>query len=394
MNTGRTVFAQLVDFFPKKEFDKIVYKYNGNYRSKTFTSWDHFLCLIYAQTTYRESLRDIEACINSCPDKLYHMGIKGNITRTNLARANESRNWRIFEEYTHLLIKQTLNSLRNEDKIYKELNNTLYALDSSTIDLCLSLFPWAQHRKHKSAIKINTLLDIRTLLPRFINITSGAVHDFESMDLINYEPMAIYIMDKAYTDFERLNNLDNHNAFFITRAKRNLAFNRLYSNQVNKNDNIFFDQIIKLTGPLTSNFYKKKLRRIKYFDVDNNRTFVFLTNNHSLPALTVAKLYKERWKIELFFKWIKQHLRIKAFYGLSENAIKIQIWTAIAVYVMMLTIKKSLRIEMSIYTILQILSVNTFNKVLLNNIFKKLESKIEEPTQTKQLFLFGIGTGQ
>ena len=394
MNIGRTIFSQVIDYFPKKEFDKLVKKYNSNYRSRKFSSWDQFLCLVYAQTTYRESLRDIEVCLNSSPDKLYHMGIKGNITRTNLARANENRNWKIFEEYTHFLIKRTLSLLSNDDKILKELDNALYALDSTTIDLCLSLFPWAQHRKHKSAIKIHTLLDIRTSLPRFINITSGSVHDLQSMDLINFEPMAIYIMDKAYTDFERLNNLNNHNAYFITRAKRNLSFNRIYSNEINKNDNIFYDQIIKLTGPVTSNLYTNKLRRIKYFDVDNKRTFVFLTNNLVLPALTVAKLYKERWKIELFFKWIKQHLRIKAFYGLSENAIKTQIWTAIAVYVTMLTIKKSLKIEMSIYTILQILSVNTFNKVMLNDIFNKSNCRNEYPAQNKQLFLFELGTGQ
>ena len=316
------------------------------------------------------------------------MGIKGHISRTNLSRANENRDWRIFEQFAHHLIKQTMNLLNNEEHIYKELDNALYALDSTTIDLCLALFPWAQHRKNKSAVKIHTLLDIRTSLPRFINITSGAVHDINSLDLIEFEPMAIYIMDKAYIDFERLNKLNAHNAFFVTRAKENLAYRRIYSNKINKNESILLDQTIKLTGPLSSKYYKDKLRRVKYYDKENNRKFTFLTNNHSLPAITIAKLYKERWKIELFFKWIKQHLRIKSFYGLSENAIKIQIWSAIAMYVITIIIKKSLKLQEEIYTILQVLSVNSFSKVLLKELFKNSSITNSTDDKTKQLFLF------
>jgi hypothetical protein len=388
MNSGKTVFSQIVDYYPKKYFDKLVIQYNGNYRARTFSCWDQFLCLTFAQLTYRESLRDIEACLKSNSAKLYHMGIKGHISRTNLSRANENRDWRIFEQFAHRLIKQTMNLLNSEEHIYIDLDNALYALDSTTIDLCLALFPWAQHRKNKSAVKIHTLLDIRTSLPRFINITSGAIHDINSLDLIEFEPMAIYIMDKAYIDFERLNKLNRHNAFFVTRAKENLAYRRIYSNKIDKNGNILFDQTIKLTGPLSSKYYKDKLRRVKYYDKENDRKFTFLTNNHSLPAITIAKLYKERWKIELFFKWIKQHLRIKSFYGLSENAIKIQIWSAIAMYVITITIKKSLKLQEEIYTILQILSVNSFNKVLLKELFKNSIITNSTDDKTKQLFLF------
>jgi len=388
MNSGKTVFSQIVDYYPKKYFDKLVIQYNGNYRARTFSCWDQFLCLTFAQLTYRESLRDIEACLKSNSAKLYHMGIKGHISRTNLSRANENRDWRIFEQFAHRLIKQTMNLLNSEEHIYIDLDNALYALDSTTIDLCLALFPWAHHRKNKSAVKIHTLLDIRTSLPRFINITSGAIHDINSLDLIEFEPMAIYIMDKAYIDFERLNKLNRHNAFFVTRAKENLAYRRIYSNKIDKNENILFDQTIKLTGPLSSKYYKDKLRRVKYYDKENDRKFTFLTNNHSLPAITIAKLYKERWKIELFFKWIKQHLRIKSFYGLSENAIKIQIWSAIAMYVITITIKKSLKLQEEIYTILQILSVNSFNKVLLKELFKNSIITNSTDAKTKQLFLF------
>ncbi len=388
MNSGKTVFSQIVNYFPKKYFDKLVLQYNGNHRVRTFSCWDQFLCLIFAQLTYRESLRDIEACLRSNPEKLYHIGIKGKVSRTNLSRANENRNWRIFEKFAHHLISQALNLFKNEDLIYKDLDNALYALDSTTIDLCLTLFPWAQFRKNKSAVKLHTLLDLRTSLPRFINITSGSVHDIKSLDVITFEPMAIYVMDKAYIDFERLNNLDKHNAFFITRAKNNLAFRRLHSNKINKNENILCDQTIKLTGPVSSKLYPVKLRRIKFYDEENDRIFTFITNNHSLSALTITKLYKDRWKIELFFKWIKQHLRIKSFYGVSENAIKIQIWSAIAMYVTTIILKKNLKLEEEIYTILQILSVNSFNKVLLKELFKKLEHTKSIDDRTKQLFLF------
>jgi hypothetical protein len=390
MNSGKTVFSQLMDFIPKTYFDKLVLSYKGNYRARSFSCWDQFLCLSFAQLTYRESLRDIEACLRSNSEKLFHMGIKGNISRTNLARANETRDWRIFENFTHHLIGQALKLFNKDELIYKELDNALYALDATTIDLCLTLFPWAQFRKHKSAIKLHTLLDLRTSLPRFINVTSGSVHDVKSLELLTFEPMAIYVMDKAYTDFKRLNNLSQHKAFFITRAKNNLTFRRIYSNDGEQNDNIICDQTIKLIGPLTSTLYPDKLRRIKFFDKENDRTFIFITNNFSLPSLTIALLYKERWKIELFFKWIKQHLRIKSFYGTSINAIRIQIWTAISIYVLIIIIKEKLSIQQDLYIILQILSVNIFNKILLKELFKKSNNLISADPSDKQLLLFNF----
>jgi len=390
MNSGKTVFSQLMNFIPKTYFDKLVLSFKGNYRVRTFSCWDQFLCLSFAQLTYRESLRDIEACLRSNSEKLYHMGIKGYVSRTNLARANETRDWRIFEKFTHHLINQALKLFNKDELIYKELDNALYALDATTIDLCLTLFPWAKFRKHKSAIKLHTLLDLRTSLPLFINVTSGSVHDVNSLELITFVPMAIYVMDKAYIDFERLYNLDQHKAFFITRAKSNLSFRRIYSNASQRKDNIICDQTIKLIGPLTSTLYPDKIRRIKYFDKENDRTFIFLTNNFSLPSLTIALLYKERWKIELFFKWIKQHLRIKSFYGTSVNEIRIQIWTAIAMYVLIIIIKEKLHLQQDLYIILQILSVNIFDKILLKELFKKSNNLISTDPLDNQLLLFNF----
>lgn len=388
MNLGKTVFSQITDFIPKQYFDKFVNDFNGNNRVRTFSCWDQFLCLCFAQLTYRESLRDIEACLKSNPAKLYHMGIKGKISRSNLSRANEKRDWRIFESFAHHLIGIALNLFDKNDLIYKELNNELYALDSTTIDLCLTLFPWAKFRKNKSAVKLHTLLDIRRRLPRYINITSGDVHDIMSLDLIEFESDAIYIMDKGYYDFKRLYNLHKHNSFFVIRAKNNLAFKRIYSNKCKKEDGILCDQIIRLTGTKSSEHYPEKLRRIKYFDKENNRTFIFITNNFTLTALTIAKLYKDRWKVELFFKWIKQNLRIKSFYGDNENAVKIQIWTAIATYVLTVIIKAKLKINEELYIILQIFSINIFNKVMLKELFSESDDMETNEPETKQLFLF------
>ena len=390
MNLGKTVFSQITDFIPKPYFDKFVNDFNGNNRVRTFSCWDQFLCLCFAQLTYRESLRDIEACLKSNPAKLYHMGIKGNISRSNLSRANEKRDWRIFECLAHHLIGIALNLFDKDDLIYKELNNELYALDSTTIDLCLTLFPWAKFRKNKSAVKLHTLLDIRRRLPRYINITSGDVHDIISLDLIEFEPDAIYIMDKGYYDFKRLYNLHKHNSFFVIRAKNNLAFKRIYSNKCKKEDGILCDQIIRLTGTKSSEHYPEKLRRIKYFDKENNRAFIFITNNFTLSALTIAKLYKDRWKVELFFKWIKQNLRIKSFYGDNENAVKIQIWTAIATYVLTVIIKAKLKINEELYIILQIFSINIFNKVMLKELFSESDDMETNEPETKQLFLFNF----
>lgn len=388
MNQGKTIFSQIMSFIPKNIFDDLVSEYKGNYRYRTFSCWDQFLCLAFAQLTFRESLRDIEACLRSNSEKLYHMGIKGNISRTNLSRANETRDWRIFARLAHCLINEALSLYAKDDLIYKELDNALYALDSSTIDLCLSLFPWAKFRKHKAAVKLHTLLDIRTSIPTFIYITPGNVHDVNILDLISVEPSAIYVMDKGYVDFKRLFLLNNNNAFFITRAKDNLLSQRLYSHDVTGFENIKYDQTVKLTGIKTSVLYPSHIRKIKFVDKENNTELIFLTNNFSLPALTIAKLYKDRWKIELFFKWIKQHLRIKAFYGTSENAVKTQIWIAISVYVLVAIIKRKLELSESLYTILQIFSINLFNKVFINQLLNRNENLNQNYYPDNQLFLF------
>ena len=390
MNVGKTIFSQLMNFIPKAYFDKMVLHYNGNYRSRTFTCWDQFLSMAFAQLTYRESLRDIQACLRSNVNKLYHMGIKGNISRTNIARANETKDYRIFESLALKLIEYAQSLYNKSDLIYTDLKNALYALDSTVIDLSLTLFPWAQHRRNKSAVRVNTLLDIRTSLPSFINISSGGIHEINSLDLIEIEPLAIYIMDKGFMDFERFNKLNLLNAYFIIRARSNQTYNRIYSLPVSGQENVKSDQIIKMTGPKTSVYYPEKLRRIRYYDKENNRYLTFITNNFNLTSKTISDLYKERWKIELFFKWIKQHLRIKTFYGRSQNAIKTQIWIAISIYTLVIIIKKKLLLKENIYTILQVLSVNIFSKQLLNELFKNNIPRNITRVNNKQLFLFNF----
>lgn len=388
MNEGKTIFSQIMNFVPKNIFDKHVKEFKGNYRCRTFSSWDQFLCLSFAQLTYRESLRDIEVCLKTNSEKLYHMGIKGNVARTNISRANKIRDWRIFAQLARHLINEALALYTKDDLIYKELDNTLYALDSTTIDLCLSLFPWAKFRKNKSAVKIHTLLEIRTSIPTFIHVTSGRVHDVNILDLIPVEPLAIYIMDKGYIDFERLFELNNKNAFFITRAKKNLKSKRIYSHDVHKFSNIKYDQTVKLTGLKTSTLYPKHIRQIKCIDEDNDKELIFLTNNFSLTSEIISNLYKDRWKIELFFKWIKQHLRIKSFYGTTENSVKTQIWIAISIYVLIAIIKKKLKIAESLYTILQILSINIFSKNYINQLLKFNPNIFETTPDSNQLVLF------
>ena len=388
MNQGKTIFSQIMDYAPKNIFDQLVSEYKGNYRFRTFSCWDQLLSLAFAQLTFRESLRDIETCLRSNSEKLYHMGIKGNISRTNLSRANETRDWKIFARFANHLIREALSLYTKDELIYKELDNSLYALDSTTIDLCMSLFPWAKFRKNKSAIKLHTLLDIRTSIPTFIHVTSGKVHDVNILDLISIETSAFYIIDKGYIDFERLFTLKNKNAFFVTRAKNNLACKRIYSHDVSKYENIKYDQTVKLTGVKTSTLYPEQIRRIKFIDKESDKELVFLTNNFSLDADMIARLYKDRWKIELFFKWIKQHLRIKSFYGTSENAVKIQIYSAISVYVIIAIIKKKLNIAESLYTILQILSINIFSKVFINQLLNKNCKLKENYSSRNQLFLF------
>ena len=361
MNSGKTVFAQLMHFYPYYEFQKCIARYNGNYKVINFTCLDQFHCMAFAQLTYRESLRDIEACLRVAKSKLYHMGIQSTVSRNTLAHANEIRDWRIYADFAQVLIK-TARELYANDDFGLELKQTVYAFDSTTIDLCLALFPWAKFRKTKAAVKLHTLLDLRGNIPVVISITNGKINDVNALDDLIFELGAIYIFDRGYVDFARLYRIHQSFAFFVTRAKSNFVFKRLYSQPVDKSTGVRSDQIIMVTGFYTLKDYPEKLRRIRYYDVETKKRFVFLTNNFTLPAIVIAKLYKCRWQVELFFKWIKQHLRIKAFYGTSENAVKTQVWIAISVYVLVAIVKKKLKLDRSLYTILQILSVTQFEK--------------------------------
>ena len=386
MNLGKTIFSQLMDFIPPYEFQKCVDRYSGNYKVKTFSCWDQYLCMAFAQLTYRESLRDIQVCLRAAHTKLYHMGIRGNVSRNTLANANQVRDWRIYADFAQGLIT-TARSLYAKDDFGLQLEQTVYALDATTIDLCLSLFPWAKFRKSKGAVKMHMLLDLRGNIPTTIIITNGKVHEVHALDRIVIEAGAIYIMDRGYLDFERLYTIQQCSAFFVTRAKSNFDFKRLYSQPVDKLTGVQCDQIILLNGFYARKDYPDKLRRIRYFDAENNKRLVFLTNNFALPAITIAELYRNRWQIELFFKWIKQHLRIKAFYGTSENAVKTQIWIAISVYVLVAIVKKRLKLEQSLYTILQVLSVTLFEKTAIYQALATFNYKEEEETQCKQLYL-------
>jgi hypothetical protein len=389
MNTGRTIFSQIMDFLPLHEFRKCVKRYRGNYKVKSFSCLDQFLCMAFAQLTYRESLRDIEACLRSMQNKLYHMGIRGGVSRNNLANANETRDWRIYADFAQVLIHQA-RSLYADDDFGVELDQTVYALDTTTIDLCLSLFPWARFQKRKAGIKLHTALDLRGSIPIFIKITDARVYDLCILDELIPEAGSFYIMDRGFLDFTRLYTLNLFNAYFIIRARSNIKFRRIYSHPVNKHTGLKCDQTIALTGVDSPKYYPEKLRRVRFFDRENNNHLTFLTNNFILPADTIAQLYKCRWQIELFFKWIKQHLRIKSFYGTSENAVKTQIWIAISVYLLVAIIKKLLNLEMSLYTFLQILSVTAFEKVPILQVLREF-SNTEQPDDTcKQLKLFEL----
>ncbi len=362
MYQGQTVFSQVLSFLSHKKFHQCVNRYKGNYRVRSFTCYDQLLCMAFAQLTYRESLRDIECCLRALRGKLYHMGIKGKISRSTLADANESRDWRIYSDFAQVLIHEA-RGLYVDDDFGLELEETVYALDSSTVDLCLSVFPWARFRKTKAAIKLHTLLDLRGDIPTFIWITDGKVHDVNVLDHLIPEPGAIYIMDRAYLDFYRLYQMHQSAAIFAARSKTNTGLRRIYSHKVDKSTGVRYDQTVVPTGFYAKKDYPEKLRRIKYFDAEKGRSFVFLTNQFLLPALTIAELYRYRWRVEIFFKWIKQHLRIKSFYGTSENAVKTQIWIAISTYVLVAIMKKRLKIDLSLYTILQILSISLFEKM-------------------------------
>ena len=388
MNTGKTIFTQLMDFLPIKEFRSCVERYNGNHHIRSFSCWDQFLCMAFAQLSYRESLRDIESCLRSMKNKLYHMGIRGNVSRSTLADANEKRDWRIYADFAQVLI-HIARELYSGDELVVELDEIVYALDASTIDLCLSLFPWAKFRKTKSAVKLHTLLDLRGNIPAFISITDGKVHDVNILDELIPEPGSFYIMDRGYLDFKRLYTLNQVHAFFVIRSKINTKFRRIYSCAVDKSIGLRCDQTIVLTGRDSATDYPEKLRRVKYYDAEIDKRFSFLTNNFIVSAYIIAELYKCRWQVELFFKWIKQHLRIKSFYGTNENAVKTQIWIAISVYLLVAIVKKHLRLDnMSLYTILQILSVTLFEKTQLLQMLTESNYNKVVSTTDNQLKLF------
>jgi len=387
MNSGKTIFAQLMDFVTTYEFRKCVDRYNGNRKVISFSCWDQYLCMAFAQLTYRESLRDIQACLRATQSRLYHLGIRGKVSRNTLANANQNRDWRIYADFAQILIVKA-RKLYAEDSFGIELDQAVYALDSTTIDLCLALFPWAKFRKRKGAIKLHTLLDLRGNIPSVIIITTGKVHDVNILDDLIIETGAIYVMDRGYLDFSRLYKIHKASAFFVTRAKINFSRKRLYSQPVDKSTGVQCDQIVILKGYYVKKDYPEKLRRIRYFDSKNKKTLVFLTNNFMLPARTIADLYRCRWQVELFFKWIKQHLRIKAFYGTTENAVKTQIWIAISVYVLVAIVKKTLNLDQSLYTILQVLSVTLFEKTPILQALANTTHTKQEDCPSNQLNLF------
>jgi transposase len=388
MNQGRTVFSQVMDFLPNHEFRCCVARYQGNRRLRSFSCMDQFLCMAFAQLSYRDSLRDTVCCLRSMHHKLYHMGIRGNVSRSTLADANEKRDWRIYADFAQILI-QHARDLYVDDDFGVELNETVYALDSSTIDLCLAVFPWAKFRQHKAAVKLHTLLDLRGNIPTFISITDGKYHDVNILDVLVPEPGSFYVMDRAYLDFARLHIIKECSSFFVIRSKSNTRFRRVYSNPVDKATGIMCDQVILLAGQKGSTAYPDKLRRVKYYDAEKDRSFNFLTNNFVVPAITIADLYRCRWQVELFFKWIKQHLRIKSFYGTSENAVKSQIWIAVSVYVLVAIVKKRLDLnQKSLYTILQILSVTLFEKTPILQVLTDSDYTLDGSVHSNQLELF------
>jgi Domain of unknown function (DUF4372)/Transposase DDE domain len=389
MNLGRTVFAQLLDHLPSYEFQKCVSRYQGDSRLRGFSCLDQLLAMAFAQLTYRESLRDIEACLRSISGKLYHMGFRGKVARTNLADANEAHDWRIFADFAQVLIG-IARPLYALDPIGVEMDQSLYALDSTTIDLCLSLFPWARFRRNKAAVKMHTLLDLHGNIPTFISITDGTVHDVNILDEILPEAGAFYVMDRGYLDFERLFGFTASGAFFVVRTKSNVILQRRYSRAVDKTTGIRSDHIVILTAVDSAMAYPDTLRRIGYLDVVTGHRFKFLTNNFVLPALIIAQIYKARWQVELFFKWIKQHLRIKAFYGTSENAVKTQIWIAVSVYVLVAIVRKRLGLDASLYQILQILSVTLFEKTPILQTLQPSDSQELLANFSNQLDLFKL----
>jgi len=390
MHQGKFIFSQIVSTISQYEFDKSVNKYKGNYRTKDFKCWSQFLCMLFGQLTYREGVRDIINCLEAHKSKVYHMGIKQIVSHTTLTRANENRDWRIWADFANYLIRVARPLYLSDNDFTLELDNTVYALDASTIDLCLNVFHWAKFRKKKGAVKLHTLMDLRGNIPVFMAITDGKVHDINVLDKIIFEAGAFYIVDKGYYDFNRLYQIDQAKAFFVIRARKNLKFKRLYSRPVDKSKGLKCDQIIKLTGTNSETFYPDKLRRIKFFDETKPKTYTFLTNNFQIDALTITLLYKNRWHIELFFKWIKQHLKIKKFWGHSENAVKTQIWIAVCTYLLVAILKRQLNLNLSLYEILQILSVSVFDKMPINQLLTNSKLQTLDNNMYNQLNLFEL----
>jgi hypothetical protein len=387
MNSGRTVFAQLIEHLPHKQFHKCVARYRGDRYAKNFSCWDQFLAMAFAQLTYRESLRDIETCLGAVGGKLYHMGFRTNVARSTLADANEARDWRIYADFAQTLIA-IARSLYARDAMGVDLDESLYALDSTTIDLCLTLFPWARFRRCKAAVKMHTLLDLRGNIPAFVHITDGKVHDVNTLDQIVPESGAFYVMDRGYIDFERLFALTLSEAFFVVRTKSNVLLRRRYSHPVDKSTGVRSDQTVILSSFESASVYPDPLRRVSYCDAETGKRLKFLTNNFTLPAWTIAMIYKQRWQVELFFKWIKQHLRIKAFYGVSENAVKTQIWIAVSVYVLVAIVRKRFGLESSLYQILQILSLTLFEKTPISYALQTIDPEANFAANVNQLILF------
>jgi hypothetical protein len=386
MNKGKYIFSQLVDFFPKYEFDKCVEYNNGDYRVRKFFCWEQVLSMVFGQLSYRKSLRDIVNCLNAHKSKHYHLGFRSSVSRSTLAEANEKRPWQTYQDFAQILIRQARKLYQDDPEFVYDLDNTVYAFDSTTIGLCMNVFPWARFRKKKAGIKLHTQIDLRGNIPTFISITEAHINDTNALDDLEFEPGAIYVMDRAYTDTERLHDINISGAFFIVRDKTNIKWKRLYSNPVDKGTGVRCDQIIRFAGELSSGGYPEKLRRIKYYDEVMGITYVFLTNNLILNAKLIADLYKERWQVELFFKWIKQHLEIKVFWGISENAVHTQVWIAVCAYVLVAIIKKTYALDKSIYEILQILSISLFDKTSLESLLGQTDLQIEQSDIQQSLF--------
>ena len=384
MNQGKYIFAQLTDFLPRRVFDTIVTKYDGNKKIRTFTCWNQMLCMIFGQLTARDSMRDLMLSLEAHNTKYYHLGLGKSVTRTNLGKANRNRDYRIYEDFAYVLIEEARNSVYKDDFEVK-VDGNVYAFDSSTIDLCLSVFWWAEFRKHKGGIKLHTLYDVKTSIPSLVLITSAKVHDVNMLDALTYEAGSFYIMDKGYIDFTRLYKLNCSKAYFVTRAKENMQFRRIYSNKVDKTTGLIYDQIGKLETYKSLKSYPEKLRRVKYYDAETNKVFIFITNNLELTAFEIALLYKKRWQVELFFKWIKQHLRIKSFWGTTINAVKIQLYCAIITYCMVTIVGNKLKVDRSIYEILQILSFSLLDKSPVKEILNKSDYKNVKELNYKQL---------